>query len=293
MKNLHTGFSKTELSESPYTRFYNPNLPLLQAHVVEALLTGPVAHELMYPVERASAILDDEPWPIENGYTVSPLGAIRVACVTKMPSVEPKMWDWWFQWHSNNPQRYRLWHPKSHCSAHWKDGRTDLSHYIGRTSIITEYMGSKKAHGAINFLPPSTLGLNEQTLADRGEVVICARISLPNTPINAGWLLHHIRPVKGGAEMRSRVWLGGENVQFGNQSGPLFKLINLLAGQFSRLMTPNPADLLVHNAQEMSHLASFLPQLYKAFYSADELHSDHNADDLNAEELRAKDMEGA
>ena len=287
MKNLHTGFSKTELAESPYARFYNPNLPPLQAQVVEALLTGPVAHELMYPVERASSMLDDELWPVENGYTVSPLGAIRVACVTNMPAVDPKMWGWWFQWHSNDPQRYRLWHPKSHCSAHWKDGRTDLSHYVGRTSMITEYMGPKKAHGAINFLPPSTLGLNEQTLVERGEVVICARISLPNTPINAGWLLHHIRPVKGGSEMRSRVWLGGENVQLGYQSGPIFKLINLMMGQFSRVMTPNPADLLVHNAQEMSHLASFLPQLYNTFCSTNQ-----NVKNQNNTDQRVKDVAG-
>ena len=101
MKCLETGFSKTELSESPYAHFYNPSLPPLQTQVVEALLTGPVAHELMYPVERSSCMLDDDPWPIENGYTASPQGAIRVACLTKMPRVEPPMWDWWFHWHGN------------------------------------------------------------------------------------------------------------------------------------------------------------------------------------------------
>ena len=276
MKDPQTGYSREELSQSPYARFFNPNLPSLQAQVTEALLTGPVAHELMHPVEQASNMLNEEPWPIENGYTFSPLGAIRVACLTEMPGVDPHMWDWWFHWHGNDSQRYRLWHPKSHCSANWKDGRTDLTHYIGRTSLITEYMGSKIAHGAINFLPPSTLGLNEKILAERGEVAVCARISLPNTPINAGWLLHHIRPVKGGSEMRTRVWLGGENVQLGYQTGAAFKLVNLILGQFSRLMTPKPTDLLVHNAQEMSHLASFLPKLYNAFHFTDEHPADKN-----------------
>ena len=66
--------------------------------------------------------------------------------------------------------------------------------------------------------------------------------------------------------MRSRMWLGGENVSLGYQTSLLFKLMNLILGQFSRVMTPNPADLLVHNAQEMSHLASFLPQLYATFH---------------------------
>lgn len=287
MKSPETGFSKAELSESPYARFYNPTLPPLQEQVVEALLTGPVAHELMYPVERSSSMLDDELWPVENGYTVSPLGAIRVACLTKMPKVAPHMWDWWFHWHGNESQRYRLWHPKSHCSAHWQDGRNDLTHYVGRTSLITEFMGSKKAYGAISFVPPSTLGLNEKTLADRGEVAVCARISLPKTPINAGWLLHHIRPVKGGSEMRSRVWLGGENVQLGYRKGPIFKAINLIMGQFSRLMTPMPSDLLVHNAQEMSHLASFLPELYKEFHVS----TDKDSQSTNQAPIKA--VEGA
>jgi hypothetical protein len=265
MKTMHLGYDQEELAESPYADFFNPVIEPFQKHVAEAILSGGLAHELMYPVERAAEMNDDGYWLVENGYARTPLGGIRVSCLTEMPGVSPEMWDWWFSWHGSEPQRYKLWHPAAHVHVGWKDGRSDLTHYIGRTSHIVEYLGSERVNGAINFIQPSAMGLDEKKLAEQGEVVICARVSMPNTPLKIGWLLHHLRPVAGGAEMRSRMWFGGENVATGDDPGPLGKAAGLLLSQVARLILPNPAELLAHNAQEMAHLAAFLPQLYETF----------------------------
>lgn len=269
MTDMHVGYDETELMQSPYARFFNPKIAPLQQHVAEALLNGAVAHELMYPVEKVAELQSEDDWPVENGYTQAPDGSLRVFCLTEMPGVTPAMWEWWFAWHGSDPQRYRLWHPKAHVHVGWQDGRDDLTHYVGRTSNIVEYLGAQRVKLAISFVPPASLGLDEQKLAERGEVAICGRGSFANSPVRTGWLVHHIRPVPGGAEMRSRMWVGGSNVSLGDKPGPLGKAVGFAAGQLSRIKVPNPAELLVHAAQEMAHLAAILPELYETFNNTD------------------------
>lgn len=261
------GYSSEELSQSPYASFYNPELGSLQAQVAEALMVGPQAHELFPPVDAASSMISPGYWPVETGYTRSPDGSIRVFCLTKMPRVVPQMWDWWFGWHGCEAQRYKLWHPKAHINAQWADGRRDES-YVGRTSLITEYLGPRLARGAIGFRSPSVMGFDERQLAAQGEVVVCARVGVPGTPLKGGWLLHQLRPVEGGSEMRSRMWMGGENVALGEKPGMLGREVAKGLRPVAGKLLPAAADLLVHNAQEMAHLAAFLPELFETFGAA-------------------------
>lgn len=261
------GYSQQELAQSPYAHFYNPELDPLQSQVAEALLVGPQAYELFAPAADAASMIEPGYWPVETGYACPPDGSIRVFCLTKMPRVTPQMWDWWFGWHGCEAQRYKLWHPKAHVNAQWADGRSDES-YVGRISHITEYLGPKLAKGAIGFVSPSVLGFDEARLAKQGEVVICARVGLPGAPLKAGWLLHQLRPVEGGSEMRSRMWMGGENVALGDNPGALGRGVAKGLRPIAGKLLPSPADLLVHNAQEMAHLAGFLPELFEAFGGA-------------------------
>ncbi len=261
------GYSDEELARSPYARFYNPDLEALQPQVAEALLVGSQAHELLAPAAHAASMIEESYWPVETGYARPPDGSIRVFCLTKMPRVTPQMWDWWFGWHGCEAQRYKLWHPKAHVNAEWADGRSDKS-YIGRISHITEYLGPKLVKGAIGFVAPSVMGFDEARLARQNEVVICARVGLPDAPLKAGWLLHQLRAVEGGSEMRSRMWMGGENVALGDSPGKLARGIVKGLRPVAAMLLPSPADLLVHNAQEMAHLAGFLPELFETFGSA-------------------------
>jgi len=261
------GYSPKELAESPYARFYNPKLEPLQSQVAEALLVGPQAHELFPPVDAASLMIEPGYWPVETGYACPPDGSIRVFCLTNMPGVSPQMWDWWFGWHGCEAQRYKLWHPKAHVNARWADGRHD-ENYVGRTSLITEYLGPRLAKGAIAFLSPSAIGFDEEQLAAQEEVVVCARVGIPGTELKGGWLLHQLRRVEGGSEMRSRMWMGGENVAFGDKPGAVGRWAARALRPVAGRLLPAPADLLVHNAQEMAHLAGFLPELFEVFGAA-------------------------
>lgn len=264
MSTLTLGYSQRDLDHSPYAKFYNPDIEPVQPQVAEALMVGGQAHELFPPVSEAGTMVEPGYWPVETGYTHAPDGSIRVFCLTEMARVEPHMWDWWFGWHGCEAERYKLWHPKAHLEAKWADGRRDEA-YIGRTSLITEYLGSQRVKGGISFVPPSSMGLDEERLAEQGEVAICARITVPGTPLKGGWLLHQLRPVDGGSEMRSRMWLGGENSALGDNPGMLARGLARAIRPLASGLLPDPIELLAHNAQEMAHLAGFLPELYAAF----------------------------
>ena len=66
--------------------------------------------------------------------------------------------------------------------------------------------------------------------------------------------------------MRSRFWLGDVRVRLPLIGGPLSRLANL--PPMRRRVMPDRLglDLLVHCAEEMNHLARFLPALYRAVH---------------------------
>jgi hypothetical protein len=262
-ESVHLGYTATEMASSPYARFFKPDMAPLPEHVREAIAVGLQTEELLPPVSSARALQTPGYWPVENGVTISPDGAFRVFVRTDMPGVTPAMWDWWFAWHGSEAQRYKLWHPRAHMHVAWADGRSDLQHYVGRTSHVVEYVGNQKLNLDIRFVPPASLGLDEERLKRDGEVAICARGSLAGTPMETGWLIHHVRPVPGGSEMRSRFWLAGANIRPRGMPGAAGALLGRVAAKFAPLTANMAMELLVHCAQEMNHLAGILPDLFE------------------------------
>lgn len=260
------GYDDDESKTSAYARFFNPLMAELPPHVLEALSKGAMAHELLPPIEQLGYLQSDGYSLLENGYTIAPDGSARIACLTKMPGVTPAMWEWWFAWHGSEAQRYKLWHPLAHVDVGWADGRDDLEHYIGRTSNIVEYLGSDCMKLAVSFVAPAEIGFDEDTLVTRGETAICGRISLPSLGMETGWLVHHIRPVPGGSEMRSRFWIGGKNINPLGMTGSLGKILGSAVSKLQKPTKAQAQELMIHDAQEMNHLTSFLPELYETFH---------------------------
>jgi hypothetical protein len=245
-------------AKTPFGDFYRPEMAALPKHVVAALENGPQAEPVLPAFDDAAALLDDGYQQTENGYGAVGGGGIQVSVRTDMPGVTPEMWAWWFGWHGCDPRRYKLWHPRAHVSALWSDGG-DQQGYVGRTSLVQEYLGSEFTRAAIQFEPPDRVGIDQERL--NGGVAICARLGSSDVPVDVGWLIHHVRPTADGAEMRSRFWMGGRHVAL--RSGR--SLADRAIRPFAARQLPNPRDLMVHCAQEMNQLAGFLPELYARF----------------------------
>ena len=264
------GLSAEERRTRPFAKYWNPAMAPLPAHAVAALNDGPLAEALMPPSRQAAASLFGDGGMVENGYALTGDGGIRVFIRTDMPGVTPSMVDWWFGWHGDDAAKYKLWHPHAHIHAAWArpqpPGATGRAAYVGNTSFVDEYIGSRRLTGAIQFVEPRKLGLTDPALDDPAQATaICARTGLASQPVDVGYLVHHVRTVPGGSEMRSRFWLGGRDIA--GRGGPLGALQAALGRRFLKLGEGEARALLIHCAQEMQHLASFLPALCREYAS--------------------------
>jgi len=265
---LYLGMRAGDLEHKPFAKYWNPDIAPLSAAAREALACGPVASALLCPLQEAKRLLEPGHHLLEDGFGFAEDGSLYVAIRTPMPKVSPAMIDWWFGWHGAEPQRYKLWHPRAHVHAQWAEPIDDEARkvgrerYVGRVSFVDEYLGSRLSHISIAFRRPSKLDFDERALADPEQAtVVCARIGFAGRPLDVGWLVHHVRRAGDGSEMRSRFWLGGRHASLRG----LGTLGEAVARTIARFVKPTIADgrnLLVHCAQEMAHLASFLPAIH-------------------------------
>jgi hypothetical protein len=268
----HLGWSAADLATKPYARFFDSRLQPLPAHIRSALHRGPVPEPLLPAIGAAAENLFGSAAVLEDGFALTADGAMLVAARTDMPGVTPAMIDWWFGWHSDSPERYKLWHPQAHVHAAWLSpppaGTRGRARYVGHTSVVDEYIGSNLIRAAIRFVDPAILGFADPSLEDPANAtIVCARTGFGDWPIDVGYLVHHVRRTAAGSEMRSRFWVGG---RYAAGRGSLAGTVMAVAGKL--LMRPSEADaraLLVHCGEEMQHLASFLPALYAEFQSQD------------------------
>ncbi len=253
-------------ADTPFGKYFQPEMTPLPRHVVEALEHGPQAGPTLLAFDDAAALDNEGYHQTENGYGVLDDGRIQVSVRTDMPGVTPAMWSWWFGWHGCDSRRYKLWHPRAHVSAQWQDGADDgrrgEARYVGRTSLITEYIGSSKLSASIQFVAPSTFGL---PAADATVVPICARLGSSDVPVDGGWFVHHIRSTDDGCEMRSRFWLGGPYVELRNAPSLVSRVVRPVVWHILNATADYARNLMAHCAQEMNHLAGLLSALYEQF----------------------------
>lgn len=259
----YIGYQKSDF-EVPFSKFYDETVKPVSEIIKTALKQKSANEKPFLRLENAKDLSKKGYSDFENGYVLLEDGSIHVSVLTAMPNVTPPMWDWWFGWHSNADNKYKLWHPKAHVSARWEDGKDEVG-YIGRTSIIEEYIGKKLEKAAIQFRSPLELGFLEADIQDKDDVVyVCARLGYVNLPIDFGWLIHQVRKTVNGSEMRSRFWLGGSNIEIrGNTT--IGNSASKIMQKLVKLPEQQAIDLLTHCAEEMNHLAGFLPEIYKEF----------------------------
>lgn len=261
-KSKYIGYQPADYT-TPYAKFYNETILPVSAQITKALEQSPHPLQNFITLANASTLTNKGYFEVETGYCLNPDGSVCVSVLTTMPNVQPCMWDWWFGWHGCQANRYKLWHPKAHLSAQWHDGNQKQETYIGRTSAIEEYIGNSLEKANICFLHPNKLGIVAANYPN--EVFICARIGYTNLPLDFGWLVHQVRPIEGGSEMRSRFWMGGEHIQL-RIKGVVPQMASKILQKLKTISKQQAQDLLIHCSEEMNHLATILPQLYTQYH---------------------------
>lgn len=262
------GWSQADLATLPWARFWNPDMAPLPERAVRALERGQLAPPLLPPLaESGPGLMGDHDGP-DDGYALTPGGGVRVSIRTEMPGVTPAMIDWWFGWHGDVAAKYKLWHPRAHVDVAWlrpppadSQGR---ARYVGQTSIVDEYIGSRFLRGAIQFVDPAGCGFTDPRLADPQQAtLVLARTGLAGAPFNVGWLAHCAVRTGEGSAVRSRFWFGSPHIA--TRGGLVGGLVAATAGRLARFSEGEARAILIHCAEEMQHLASFLPALHAAF----------------------------
>jgi len=268
MGKSYLGFKEGD-TQSEYTPFYHEQMVAIHRDV-EANSNTSLPWGTLPDVNDMTLLEKSGDMPVETGFSVAEDGSIAVAVKTLMPTTNPQMWDWWFGWHSAEDQRYKLWHPKAHMSAKWEDGK-NANCYVGRNSIIKEYIGENSLDALIQFKSPLEFGFSYDTVNHpENAVYICAKIGHPGLPVDYGYLVHQVRVTTSGTEMRSRFWMSGKYVS-ARKDNVVNKLAVKVLQNFKTLPKNFAQDLLLHCAEEMSHLASILPELYQKYATEDKV----------------------
>lgn len=277
----YLGYDESD-RQKPYAKYYTDVVADVQPQAVQAIAAGQQPSEFGYRIDAAAARMSKPGYePMETGYTRLPDGKILVSVLTDMPGVSAADWDWWFGWHGTETARYKLWHPGAHYYTNVGDNRsadrslTDRQRYVGNVSYVDEYLGSDPSPLSVRFLDPRNVGFDEPA---PGHTVIVARGGFSTAPLSFAWLIHQVRPTSNGSEMRSRFFvndiqilgLPAHSIAGGGRGRILTTPIGRIAEPLAKRVGGVKVEhfgptMLMHCAQEMNHLARFLPQLREEF----------------------------
>lgn len=237
--------------------------------VLEALRNGPMEQSDVLKWEERSKLLEPGYSSAENGWRVMEDGSGYVAVRTFFPGATAEMLDWWFSWAQREEDiRYKIWYPGSHyamaeMATPGAPGFPKTKAYWGKSRFPVEDVGMGTARIRLDFVPPSVFGFDD--LPD-DSTMLTVKVGVANGVFKHTDMVHYVRPVEGGVEMRSRFWMARELEPMSGGAGLAAFLASLIP---KRLALPEkaPRELAFHCATEYSQLASFLPELYRLYGS--------------------------
>ena len=208
--------------------------------------------------EDMNKLFDPGYLPMEVGYCQLPNGCAVLANLTFMPGVTPEMFDFWFAWHGVEAMRYKIWDHDDHYFVQTQNMEKALDkslslkeRYWDTTHHVEEDCNMGKQTIFINFRNPADIGFDPEKLASFGGTIVCSGGEQAPTI-----MVHFVRPVPGGSELRTRFFMG-YNVVDG-------KPHKMIPDGMKMPLEPVQA-LLKHNIKEFANLAAILPEVYAEF----------------------------
>lgn len=240
----------------------------VDSQVLVALNSGPMSPSDILQWDDRLDLSNPGYQNVENGWCTLEDGSGYVAVKTFFPGSTAEMLDWWFTWAQKKEHiRYKIWYPGAHYSmadipTPGSPDYPNTKSSWGRTRFPVEDVGLGVSQIRLDFVPPSEFGF--ETEPDSSSIVT-VRVGLPNGLFKHTDMIHYVRPVQGGVEMRSRFWMARD---LEAMSGGLGLVALLADNQFVKkkaLPANAPKELAFHCATEYSQLASFLPELYERY----------------------------
>lgn len=249
----------TQLTEEekkrPYAKYVYRDLISPSEEILEAIKEPMDPSKAVFS-DNIDEMLKDGYMEVENGWCVLPDGGSYICINTKWPNCTPEMWNWFAFWRCEEDQnlRYKVWNPSCHYVSycHNESGHEWMSEAFypgGEVCLISGY-----------GVPLKELGFSEEALANtttitKGAVthfMLFEGQSFADKPTKMT-ICHFVRPLEGGgAEIRSRFWVGYAIV-------PGKGIVKTEFDDFGEERTRALAN---HCASEFANLGTILPQLY-------------------------------
>ena len=253
--------------QHPLARYWYRHTPIA-SDVLADLSEGPMDSRDLLHWEHRTDLAKPGYSAVENGYCMLSDGSGYVAVMTRFPGSTAEMIDWWFVWAQRDEIiRYKIWNPGAHFSMSQGPTpgfarRLDDKPYWGTSRFPVEDVGMGVTRMRLDFVRPAVFGFRE--VPDEGTI-ICVRVGLAGGWLKHTDMIHHVRPVEGGVEMRSRFWMARKFEAMAGRVGLLGRMLDFAAVK-QRLLKSNAAEgMAYHCATEYSQLAGFLPELFEIY----------------------------
>lgn len=265
----HAYLTEDELQHPLAKYWFNRAEPA--SEVLMALNAGSLRKDEVLSWDNRHKLTEEGYLPGENGWARLEDGSAYVAVKTFFPGATAEMIDWWFEWAQREEDiRYKIWYPGAHYAMSQAPTPNAPDYekpkaYWGKSRFPVEDVGVGVARLRLDFVPPSEFGFDE---LPEGSTMLAVRVGLPNGLLKTTDMIHFVRPVEGGVEMRSRFWIAREFEAMAGGLGVAAALAdNTLV---KRVVVPEnlPHELALHCANEYSQLASFLPEVYDQYKDA-------------------------
>ena len=254
-------------NKKAYAKYYTGQMAKPNPEQMAKLLKGPMDAGLAIYPQEAAKLLEPGYMEGETGYCIMENGAGYLAVNNKFPSVTLDMIKWWFAWHPLEQARYRIWKPYCHQSVAVSDQDREKilnpdipveNKIADVVHFVMEDIGGGMEDVVIHFRPTEELGFSKEALAAQHAYIIGGYGLTENRARPTGKtpaiMMHYYRETEDGIESRTRFWLGYRIIK----GQPVCVL-----PEGAKVPEFVPMGLALHNVEEFSHLASFLPQLYR------------------------------
>lgn len=204
--------------------------------------------------EDKDSILTDEKLKNEVGFVKMPSGDYLVSMVCPMPNVTKEMIDWWFWWHPQKSERYRMWYPGEHFAVFYplKDRKyfkkDAFDSFEENTQYPIEKIGSLPMPLSIDFKKSENFGFSK-VKAEEGKVqtIVCGTVGAFFGLVKHTQMAHIFFEDEEGLLLVSRFWIGKR------LKNPIFRKIFL--------NEKTARDMAKHCYYEYRNLAALLPKL--------------------------------
>ena len=205
--------------------------------------------------ENKNQILTNSDLQNEVGYARFPNDSYLVSMTCPMPHVTPEMINWWFWWHPQKSERYRMWYPGEHFGISYagKDknyfAAESLPPFKENTQYPIERIGKLTLPLSIAFKEPAAFGFSKQTMEENDiPLIVCGHVGAFKGLVWHTEMAHIFKQTEDGLMLFSRFWLGER------LTNPLLRKV---------MLTDKTAEgMAMHCCVEYRNLAELLPKLY-------------------------------